>query len=168
MLNIVVLDKWIYHTYWSRCISFWCGNIWNRYVLYSRKKQVRVWENKNFTHISAIEYAYGGHAQPKSGIFEITPRVAEELGEQFRYRWSLYICKYYKYLAYALSRPWKINAILFFYRQSVHIGYTDFTEEDVSRIITELGKDFRGDRYHLMNKNCNHFSSQFTLVRCFL
>lgn len=51
------------------------------------------------------------------------------------------------------------------YRQSVHIGYTDFTEEDVTRIINELGKDFRGDRYHLMNKNCNHFSSQFTLVR---
>ncbi|KAL6256739.1 hypothetical protein P5V15_011673 [Pogonomyrmex californicus] len=43
-------------------------------------------------------------------------------------------------------------------RQSIHIGYTDFTEEDVSRIITELGKDFRRDRYHLMNKNCNHFS----------
>lgn len=36
--------------------------------------------------MSATEYAYGGHAQPKSGIFEITPRVAEELGEQFRYR----------------------------------------------------------------------------------
>lgn len=86
--------------------------------------------------IYGTEYAYGGHAQPKSGIFEITPRVAEELGEQFRYR------------------------------QSVHIGYTDFTEEDVSRIITELGKDFRGDRYHLMNKNCNHFSSQFTLILC--
>ncbi|EFN83300.1 UPF0326 protein FAM152A, partial [Harpegnathos saltator] len=86
--------------------------------------------------IYGTEYAYGGHAQPRSGIFEITPRVAEELGEQFRYR------------------------------QSVHIGYTDFTEEDVSRIITELGKDFRGDRYHLMNKNCNHFSSQFTLILC--
>lgn len=52
----------------------------------------------------------------------------------------------------------------FIYRQSIHIGYTDFTEEDVARIITELGKDFRGDRYHLMNKNCNHFSSQFTQV----
>ena len=63
--------------------------------------------------IYGTEYAYGGHSKPISGIFEITPRVAEELGEQFRYR------------------------------QSVHIGYTDFTEEDVTRIVTELGKDFR-------------------------
>ncbi|PBC28071.1 PPPDE peptidase domain-containing protein [Apis cerana cerana] len=86
--------------------------------------------------IYGTEYAYGGHSKPISGIFEITPRVAEELGEQFRYR------------------------------QSVHIGYTDFTEEDVTRIVTELGKDFRGDRYHLMNKNCNHFSSQLTLILC--
>ncbi|KAL6254711.1 hypothetical protein P5V15_014027 [Pogonomyrmex californicus] len=59
--------------------------------------------------IYGTEYAYG-YVQPRSGIFEITPRVTEELGEQFRYR------------------------------QSVHIGYTDFTEEDVSRIITELAK----------------------------
>ncbi|XP_043252877.1 deubiquitinase DESI2 [Colletes gigas] len=86
--------------------------------------------------IYGTEYAYGGHSKPISGIFEITPRVADELGEQFRYR------------------------------QSVHIGYTDFTEEDVNRIVTELGKDFRGDRYHLMNKNCNHFSSQLTLILC--
>lgn len=43
-------------------------------------------KRKRYKYISAIEYAYGGHAQPKSGIFEIAPRVAEELGEQFRYR----------------------------------------------------------------------------------
>ncbi|XP_014234655.1 desumoylating isopeptidase 2-like isoform X2 [Trichogramma pretiosum] len=86
--------------------------------------------------IYGTEYAYGGHSLPISGIFAIPPRSAEELGEQFRFR------------------------------QSVHIGYTDFTEEDVNRIINELGKDFRGDRYHLMNKNCNHFSSQFTQILC--
>lgn len=48
-----------------------------------KKKKKR---KENTKYISATEYAYGGHAQPKSGIFEITPRVAEELGEQFRYR----------------------------------------------------------------------------------
>nr|CAD7259528.1 unnamed protein product [Timema shepardi] len=49
--------------------------------------------------------------------------------------------------------------------QSVHVGHTDFTEDDVKRIVAELGKDFRGDRYHLMNKNCNHFSGSFTQVK---
>lgn len=86
--------------------------------------------------IYGTEYAYGGHPFPFTGIFEITPRDHDELGEQFRFR------------------------------QSVQIGYTDFTEEDVKRIITELGKQFRGDRYHLMNNNCNHFSSGFTQILC--
>jgi hypothetical protein len=34
----------------------------------------------------------------------------------------------------------------------------------VRRIVTELGNQFRGDRYHLMNNNCNHFSSALTQV----
>lgn len=54
------------------------------------------------------------------------------------------------------------------YRQSVQIGYTDFTEDDVKRIVTELGKQFRGNRYHLMNNNCNHFSGAFTQVLLYL
>ncbi|XP_046990052.1 deubiquitinase DESI2 [Schistocerca americana] len=86
--------------------------------------------------IYGTEYAYGGHPFPISGIFDITPRNAEELGEQFQFR------------------------------QSVHIGNTDFTDDEVKRIIVELGKDFRGDRYHLMNKNCNHFSGSFTQILC--
>jgi len=53
-------------------------------------------------------------------------------------------------------------------RQSVHLGFTDFTEDDVKRIVVEMGKDYRGDRYHLMNKNCNHFSGNLVQVILFL
>merc|ERR1719331_1845164 len=67
------------------------------------------------------EYAYGGHPFPFSGIFDISPREAGKLGEQFRYK------------------------------QSLHLGNTDFTEHEVEKIMEQLGKEYRGDRYHLMN-----------------
>ena len=80
------------------------------------------------------EYAYGGHPFPFSGIFDISPREAGELGEQFRYK------------------------------QSLHLGNTDFTEHEVEKIMEQLGKEYRGDRYHLMNRNCNHFTGAFSQI----
>ncbi|KAI8433648.1 hypothetical protein MSG28_015652 [Choristoneura fumiferana] len=67
--------------------------------------------------VHGSEWAYGGHPYAFTGVFEIAPRDERELGEQFRFR------------------------------QSVHIGYTNFSEEEVRRLVTELGKQFRGDRY---------------------
>lgn len=49
-------------------------------------------------------------------------------------------------------------------RESIAIGYTDFTQEEVEQIITLLGREFRGIDYHLMNNNCNHFTDKLCRV----
>ncbi|GIY97048.1 deubiquitinase DESI2, partial [Caerostris extrusa] len=83
--------------------------------------------------IYGCEYAYGGHPFNFSGIFEIHPRDAADLGDHFRFREAVLIPK--------LPR---------------------FTEQEWHRVVEELGKNSRGC-YHLMSKKLQQlFTRGFT------
>ncbi|KAE9413433.1 hypothetical protein Angca_010114, partial [Angiostrongylus cantonensis] len=79
--------------------------------------------------VYGVEYSYGGHPYAFSGVFENSPQDAEELGENFKFR------------------------------QCIVIGETSFTPTAVHELIKSLGQEYRGDRYHLISRNCNHFSA---------
>lgn len=81
------------------------------------------------------EYAYGGHNDSHSGVFEIAPKDVASLGEDS-----------------------------FKFRETIVIGYTDFDEEDVKQIVEQFGVKFRGDKYHLLHQNCNHFTDALARV----
>ena len=54
------------------------------------------------------------------------------------------------------------------YRESIIIGQTWFQKGEINEIIQRMRCDkFTGDRYHLANRNCNHFSETFAMALIF-
>lgn len=74
------------------------------------------------------EFGYGGHPFAFSGLFEKIPKDIDELGPNFRYK------------------------------ETLLLGYTDFTESDVDDMMGSLSQEWHGNTYNLVTKNCNHFS----------
>lgn len=104
-------------------------NVYDMYWLNDYASNIGVGIFHSGIEVYGVEYAYGGHPYNFSGVFENSPQDSEELGDNFKFK------------------------------ESILIGETDFTASDVRDLIKTLGHDFKGDKYHLINRNCNHFSA---------
>ncbi|KAJ1299238.1 hypothetical protein BS78_01G516700 [Paspalum vaginatum] len=47
----------------------------------------------------------------------------------------------------------------FIFRRSVCVGTTDMSRSQVRTCIEDLAEEYHGDTYHLIIKNCNHFTA---------
>eukprot|EP01023_Acetabularia_acetabulum_P028387 TRINITY_DN26822_c1_g1_i4.p1 TRINITY_DN26822_c1_g1~~TRINITY_DN26822_c1_g1_i4.p1 ORF type:complete len:191 (-),score=16.01 TRINITY_DN26822_c1_g1_i4:181-753(-) len=45
------------------------------------------------------------------------------------------------------------------YRCTIKIGETELGKEAVHQMVRKMGQFYKGNKYHLLQRNCNHFSS---------
>lgn len=50
------------------------------------------------------------------------------------------------------SAPLVLRAVV--YRESVSIGQTDLTPVEVQQLVSRMGAEYKGNRYHLLQRNC--------------
>ncbi|KAL0096508.1 PPPDE putative peptidase domain-containing protein, partial [Phycomyces blakesleeanus] len=49
------------------------------------------------------------------------------------------------------------------FKQSIHMGCTELSDEAIGQVLKDLSKEFIGTSYNLLTRNCNHFTE--TLVQ---
>eukprot|EP00882_Tetradesmus_deserticola_P014918 GHRQ01015875.1.p1 GENE.GHRQ01015875.1~~GHRQ01015875.1.p1 ORF type:complete len:196 (+),score=45.85 GHRQ01015875.1:905-1492(+) len=49
------------------------------------------------------------------------------------------------------------------FRESIHMGETDLTAAQVQHLVQQMGHHYKGNKYHLLQLNCNHFASDMCL-----
>jgi len=50
-------------------------------------------------------------------------------------------------------------------RESFVIGQTDFSVCEIRELVDDIGNEFHGMHYHLIHKNCNHFTDAISKVK---
>ncbi|SAL97918.1 hypothetical protein [Absidia glauca] len=44
------------------------------------------------------------------------------------------------------------------FKQSISVGYTSLTNDQIHKLIQDISKDYVGTSYNLLTRNCNHFT----------
>lgn len=78
--------------------------------------------------VYGMEYGYGAHDFPISGVFEVEPK----------------------------SCPG------FVYRCSIPLGHVTKSPSEFREFIENVASEYHGDTYHLISKNCNHFTDDIS------
>ncbi|PKU67069.1 deSI-like protein At4g17486 [Dendrobium catenatum] len=79
--------------------------------------------------VHGLEYGFGAHDFPTSGVFEVEPR----------------------------------NCPGFVYRCSLLLGYINMPPLEFRTFMESMSAEYYGDTYHLISKNCNHFTEDLCL-----
>ncbi|XP_043697260.1 deSI-like protein At4g17486 [Telopea speciosissima] len=74
--------------------------------------------------VHGMEFAFGAHEYPTSGVFEVEPKCCPG----------------------------------FVFRRSVLLGSTDMSRSEFRLFMEHHSGQYHGDSYHLIAKNCNHFT----------
>ncbi|KAA8523046.1 hypothetical protein F0562_009469 [Nyssa sinensis] len=78
--------------------------------------------------VNGMEYGFGAHDYPVSGVFEVEPK----------------------------SCPG------FIYRCSIPLGHINISPSEFRMLIENIASEYHGDTYHLISKNCNHFTDDIS------
>ncbi|KFK29811.1 hypothetical protein AALP_AA7G181900 [Arabis alpina] len=79
--------------------------------------------------VHGVEYGYGAHEAPSSGIFEVEPKKCPG----------------------------------FTFRKSILVGETEMNAKEVRTFMLKLAEEYKGNNYHIITRNCNHFCNQVCL-----
>lgn len=60
--------------------------------------------------------------------------------------------------------PNAVSAVSF--RTSIYVGDTYYTAEELEDLIAHMGREYLGRRYHLLQTNCNSFTSDASFALC--
>mmetsp|Transcript_12596 Transcript_12596/g.35384 ORF Transcript_12596/g.35384 Transcript_12596/m.35384 type:complete len:197 (-) Transcript_12596:100-690(-) len=48
------------------------------------------------------------------------------------------------------------------FRESIVVGETTLSQQEVQQLVHSMGETYKGNKYHLLERNCNHFSDELS------